>query len=117
MPMGAFSDALTGEELVGVEFIQDYLGLQFYPYCGLTVYTPLTIRSGGKEATFGQEAFVNLLLAQINKVVTKVEFRPREALVLQFADESIISVSVRAEDYRGPEAVVLYGKNNLIVAE
>jgi hypothetical protein len=108
---------LIGEDLGGVVFVRNYLQLQFDAPTTLTVHTPLTIRSGGKEATSGQEVFANLLIGQINKVVIKVEVRNSDAIVLQFADGSTISVSLRDEDYAGPEAVVLHGKNNLIVVE
>lgn len=60
----------------------------------LNAYTPLTVRSGTKCATVGENAFPNILLAQI-----------------LFEDGSI-SVSVRPTDYVGPEAINLFCKKS-----
>jgi len=107
--------ALVGEELSGVTFVRDYLQLQFNPPPLLNVYTPVTIRCGERNATFGEEAFANLLIAQINKIVNAVDFRPQEALEIRFEDGSTLAVSLRPEHYVGAEAINLFLKDEAMV--
>ncbi len=103
-PVEGFDD-LVGEDLSGVTFVRDYLQLQFNPAPTLNAYTPVTVRCGDDVATFGEDDFPNLLLAQLNKFVQAVELIPDKALVLTFDDGSRISVSLRPEDHVGPEAI------------
>jgi hypothetical protein len=108
---------LIGEDLSGVTFVRDYLQLQFNPPLILNAYTPVTVHCGDEVATFGEEPFPNLLLAQLNKFVGNVEFVPDEVLMIIFDDRSKISVSLRPADYVGPEAINLFCKNGEIVVE
>jgi len=73
--MASGFEELVGEDLSGVAFVQDYFQLQFNPPQVLNAYTPVTVRTVNCTATSGQQAFANLLIGQINKCVTRVEFR------------------------------------------
>ncbi len=106
---------LVGEDLSGVTFVGDYLQLQFNPPPLLNAYTPVTVRSGAHTATFGEAAFANLLIAQIGKVVNAVDLRPEASLEIRFEDGSTIAISLRSEHYVGPEAIVLFLKNQGMV--
>ena len=97
-----------GQELSGVTFVRDYLQLQFNLAVMLNAFTPVTVRRGDTSATFGEDAFANLLLSQIGRLVRGVELRPEEALDMTFDDGSLISVSLRPEHYVGPEAINLF---------
>jgi hypothetical protein len=106
---------LVGEDLSGVTFVRDYLQLQFNPPPLLNAYTPVTVRCREQTATFGEEPFANLLIAQIDKVVAAVELLPEEALEIRFEDGSTVAVSLRREDYVGAEAINLFRKDQGMV--
>ena len=72
-------------------FVRDYLQLHFNPPPLLNADTSVTIRCGGQSATFGEKAFANLLIAQINKVVSAVDLRAEEALEIRFEDGSTVA--------------------------
>jgi hypothetical protein len=80
----------------------------------LIAYTPVSVRSGLRTATFGEEAFANLLIAQINKVVRAVDVGQQE-LEIRFDDGSSIAVSLRPEHYVGREAINLHRKDRSMV--
>ncbi|HWI64827.1 MAG TPA: hypothetical protein VNT75_23605 [Symbiobacteriaceae bacterium] len=104
MEPGPFAE-MIGEYLSGITFVMDYLQLQFNPPLSLSIYTPTTVRCGEATAVFGEPAFANLLLAQIGKTVAAVNLAADEFLQIRFEDGSTLAVSLRPEDYVGPEAV------------
>lgn len=104
---------VLGRRLSGVNFVMDYIQLQFDPPPTINALTPVTVRSGGKQAIQGEEPFRNLLCDQISKTVTSVDLQHEETLTLAFADGSEISLSLRPSDYVGLEAVNVCGKNHL----
>jgi hypothetical protein len=106
---------LVGEDLSGVTFVRDYVQLQFNPPPILNVYTPISVRIGARRTRSGEEFFANMLIGQINKYVQSVELRSDEALDINFDDNSQISISLRSQDYRGPEAVTLFRRDQSIV--
>jgi len=111
----AFAE-LIGKDLAGVIFIRDYVQLQVDSGFVLSALTPVTVRCGGTSATLGEAAFANLLIGQIGKIVGGVDLRSKEALTIRFEDGSTIAVSLRLDDYRGPEAILLAGpKQRLLV--
>ena len=97
-------DELRGEVLSAVTFVQDYLQLAF-DGPGISVFNPLTVATAEGAITSWGPGFRDRLCGQIAKVVEGVEVREGEALVVRFADGSTITVSLRAEDYEGPEAI------------
>ena len=99
---------LVGEDLSGVTFVRDYLQLQFNPPTGLNALTPVTVRSHEGSATFGEPAFANLILGQIGKFVSSVDYRAEVSLDIVFKDGSLITVSLRPEDYVCAEAIHLF---------
>jgi hypothetical protein len=101
----------VGEDLSGVTFVRDYLQLQFNPPLALNAYTPVTVRSGDRSSTFGEDAFPGLLLGQLNKLVRDVEMRLEEALIITFSDGSTIAVSLRPDHYVCAEAVHFFLKD------
>ncbi len=106
---------LVGEDLSGVTFVRRYLQFQFNPPPMLNAYTPVTVRCNNASATFGEAAFPNLVLGQLDKFVHAVELRPNEALDITFADGSLISVSLRPEHHVCAEAINLFRKNREMI--
>lgn len=114
MGPGRFSE-IIGEYLSGVTFVMDYLQLHFNPPPLLNVYTPTTVRCGEETALFGEPDFANLVIGQIGKNVATVNIADDEWLEIRFEDDSTITVSLRREDYVGPEAVNLFCRDDTIV--
>jgi hypothetical protein len=113
MPLNSDAFAqLIRSDLGAVIFVRDYVQLQFEPGGVLSAFTPVMVSSSGVQATFGDAAFANLILAQIGKVVGGVDFRRHELLAIRFEDRSTIAISLRLEDYPGPEALTLDGRDH-----
>lgn len=102
---------ICGNQLSSVEFVQDYLQLRFDGPC-LNVYTPLTVRSGGKIITSWDTGFRDLLCGQITEIVENVSFENEKELAIQFKNGSEISISLNPDHYCSPEAVYAHGFQN-----
>ncbi len=63
--------------------------------------------------TAGEDQFRNRLCEQIAKIVRRADCKEGDALVIEFEDTSTISVSLKDEDYGGPEAIIFNGHNGL----
>lgn len=103
----------VGEQLSAVTFVQDYLQLHFDGPI-LSVFTVVTVITPKGRAKTGDDQFRNLLCSCITKHVAHVQLMNHEALALHFADGRLITVSLRGEDYRGPEAITFHGADNEI---
>jgi hypothetical protein len=105
---------IVGEHLSAVTFVQDYLQLQFDGPT-LNALTAVAVSSPAGHARSGDDQFRNLLCSCITKQVLSVEVREHDALHIRLADGSSISVSLRDEDYRCPEAVTFHSTKDEIV--
>lgn len=105
-------EQLVGEQLSGVTFVMDYIQLQFNPPPIVSVYTPVTVSAGLTSVRSGDDQFRNLLCGQIAKIVASVSVRAHDAFLITFEDQSMISISLRADDYRCAEAINFQGRNN-----
>jgi hypothetical protein len=107
--------ALVGEQLSSVTFVQDYWQFDFDGQ-GFTALTRVEVQANGLKVMDGDDQFRNVLCGQISKIVRRVNLSQREALTITFEDQSSISISLRWDDYRGPEAVHFRdGKGAVIV--
>jgi hypothetical protein len=98
---------IVGEQLSSVTFVQDYLQLHF-DGPGLNAYTPIVIRQADIEIGSADTEFRNAICRQIAKKVVAVNVIDENALVIEFADQSSISISLKDSDYVGPEAVYFF---------
>ena len=105
---------IVGEHLSAVTFVQDYLQLQF-DGPSLNALTVVTVTSPDARARSGEDQFRNLLCSCITKQVLGVEVREHEGLHIRLADGFSVSISLRGEDYRCPEAVTFRGAKDEIV--
>jgi hypothetical protein len=105
----------VGRRLSSVTFVMDYIQLMFDPPPSVNALTPITVRSGGRMAVSGDDGFRNLICEQIPKTVMSVSLVDGEALTFSFEDGSTISLSLRQQDYVCPEAVNIYGRDNLCI--
>jgi hypothetical protein len=113
----ALLDELISEELEAVTFVRDYVQLQFGAPSTLNAYNPIAIRHGNATERSGDADFANALIARLDTKVLAVTRQSGDRLVLRFDDEATIEVSLRAEDYRGPEAFEYIGKDGDVIAE
>jgi hypothetical protein len=106
---------ILGRRLSGVTFVMDYVQLQFNPPPTVNCLTRMTVRSGGHSAVTGDTHFRNLLCDQIPKAVVSVALKEAETFDITFLDGSVISTSLRPQDYVGVEALNVYGQNHLCI--
>lgn len=106
---------LVGENLSGVTFVRDYLRLEFNPPPVISAHSRVAVAVGGRSAVLGEEPFANLLLGLIGNVVRAVRFDEGRAFRLEFESGGEIVISWRDEDYKGPEAMELKGRDGRIV--
>ena len=97
---------LVGEELKLVCFVEDYLELGFgeakvsffaWPYVLLPDFS----------VAFGEPEYRNALCEEIGKLVKRAFTVEKQQIKIEFEDGSSISISLKPEDYRGPEAAYL----------
>jgi hypothetical protein len=101
-------EQLCGERLSAVTFVHDYLQLWF-DGPGINVTNPLTVQTGHVTVTSWQPGFRDALCSQIAKIVATVECRDGEAFIIRFEDGSLVSISLREQDYTTPEALYAHG--------
>jgi hypothetical protein len=104
-------DQLLTEDLSGITFVRDYLQLQLNPPPTINVYTKCSVHIGTRSASFGEEAFANIMLAQIGKAVSAVSAED-ETFTITFADGSWIEIPFGERALEGPEAFVFSGRDN-----
>jgi hypothetical protein len=106
---------LSGRRLHAVTFVLDYMQLQFEPALTISAFTRVSVRPNGESRGDDDDQFRNLLCAQISKEVGLVIVRDAESFDLTFDDGSGVSISLRPEDYVGPEAVAVNGDGYFLV--
>ncbi len=102
--MSDYFEQLEGEQLSSVTFVMDYIQLHFGGP-SINVYMPMSVEAGATTIRSGDNQFRNALCGQIAKIVRSISFRDAEALNITFLDDSRLSISLRHEDYSGPEAL------------
>jgi hypothetical protein len=97
---------LEDEQLSSVEFVQDYVQLRFNGPC-LTVYTNAhKVTKDGSSIAWGDTGYRDALCGLITHTVKKVLLKDSESLSITLDDSSVWFISLRDEDYRGPEALM-----------
>jgi hypothetical protein len=106
---------IVGEDLSAVSFIRDYVRFEFNPPPMIDALTKTVITTPSGSATLGDRDFANLAIGLIGTVVAGVTVAEGQSFIIRFADGSIISISLRAEDYVAIEALVFHGPKSQIV--
>jgi hypothetical protein len=103
-------EAIVGEKLSAITFVLDYWQLHFD---GPTInaLSRMEVSANGVVLRDGHDQFRNLICGEIGKVVAGVALVQPEAFTITFEDQSLIKISLKWEDYRGPEAMIFYGHN------
>src|SRR5690349_14844326 len=100
---------IVGKPLNSVEFVQDYIQFRFDGLC-VTTYTLPFVRFNKKELKFGNAGYRDSLCEMIGVKVSDVEVNEKE-IKIKFKDRAIFIISLRNEDYRGPEAFMFIDSN------
>ena len=103
---------IIGEKLSAVVFVLDYHQLQF-DGPAFTILNPITVASNSSSVAVGEDQFRNRLCEQIAKVVKRVECKEGDSLVVEFEHVLVNLLSLKEEDYGGPEAVIFRGNNDV----
>ena len=94
---------IVGQELIAVEFVQDFVRLRFetplftlheWPYVLLTDFS----------VGYGEPEYRNALCAQIGEQVAKASLEEGESLTIEFESGVALGLSLREEDLDAPEA-------------
>jgi hypothetical protein len=104
---------LRGRELAEVSFILDHLMLEFGgPRLFCYIWPRVTVSQ--TTLGFGAPGYRDVLCAQIGKSIGGVTLEDDVIFRIIFTDGSMIEVSLKPEDYQGPEALNFHdGKGDL----
>jgi hypothetical protein len=81
----------------------------------MNALTRVQVSADGKAVANGDDQFRNVICGQIGKIVATVAFEKSQSFTITFEDRTSISISLKTEDYVGPEAIVLNDSNQTIV--
>lgn len=106
-PMESIS-ALAGSQLVAVTFVKDFMqlaleGPQASHVHRVNVYNPSRVQAGGTSFRWGEAGYRDVLCACIDAHVARAASEA-EQIVLEFSNGTIFTISLRKEDFGGPEA-------------
>ena len=108
IPMNqTLADALTqlvGHALSSVEFVADYVQLHFDGPT-LTAYTPPTVNSGAESKVWGESGYRDALCSQIGCRVERIAVDQGQQVSIVFESRATVLISLRDDDYCGPEAL------------
>lgn len=95
--------AIIGEELVAVEFVEDYLQLRFAAPL-FTLYAWPHVLFPDFSVAYGEPEYRNALCAQIGEKVETASLEEGDALTIEFENGAVFGLSLREEDVDGPES-------------
>lgn len=98
---------IVGAQLSAVVFVQDYVQLQFDGPV-ITAVTVPTVTEAEVTFRWGMPRYRDMLCERIGKTVCVASVIEGEEVRVEFDDASIISVSLRPENYRAAEAVLFH---------
>ena len=114
MSTGDPLEALVGEQLSAVVFVQDYVQLQFDGQT-VTAFTPVSVIRGPHRSTFPDAGSRDDLCSVIGTKVVRQSIAGGDALALEFEGGAIIRVPLDAESRVGPEAMNFSGLDNQLI--
>ncbi len=94
-------EALVGEELKSVSFVEDFLELRFGAAL-VTLYAWPHVLLPDFSVAFGEPEYRNALCAQIGEEVTEASIEEAAALTIELANGVVFGVSLREEDIDAP---------------
>ena len=94
---------IVGQELVAVEFVQDYLQLRFDTPL-LTLYAWPHVLLSEFSIAYGEPEYRNALCSLIGEKVEEATLEQGDSLTVKFENDTVIGLSLREEDLDGPQA-------------
>jgi hypothetical protein len=107
---------IIGDELVAVEFVQDFLQLRFAGPL-FTLYDWPHVLLTDFSVAYGEPEYRNALCAQIGEKVVEASLEEGEALTIEFESGTVLALSLREEDVDGPESGSYSETGNLVDAQ
>ncbi len=97
-------EALQQQQLTAVEFVEDFLQLRFGDAL-LTLYAwPHVADRDGISIAFTEPGYRDALCSVISEDVEIAEWNEGSSLTVEFANGTVLALSLREEDLDGPEA-------------
>jgi hypothetical protein len=94
---------LVGLDLSSVTFVRDYVQFEFDGPT-MSAYTMPTVEFGPESLSLGQGGYRDILCKQIGCRVERTEVGNQRVSIV-FESGVAFSISLRDDDYRGPEAL------------
>ena len=104
-PLASALNELIGKRLSSIEFVQDYLQLHF-DGATLTAYSRPVLQSGPRELVWEDPGYGDAFRSLIGAEVRCARVTDSE-IGIDFNEGERVLLSLRDEDYRGPEAFEL----------
>ncbi|MFC4766978.1 hypothetical protein [Effusibacillus consociatus] len=101
---------LVGREMSSVEFVRDYIQLRFDGPT-LTAFTLPVITVNGTSYDIKTPGYRDALCSLIGREVQRTEIQEHEVIRLVFEQNAALEISLRDEDYEGPEAAMFDPEN------
>ena len=102
-------DAIIGCTLNAINFVMDYLGLEFPPY-GFYIFNWPRLLLDGREIRFSDHNYRESLLRFVGKQVALFDEYVDVGLTITFSDGSVMSVPLEmSADFLCPEVAEFYG--------
>jgi hypothetical protein len=95
--------AILGQELVAVEFVQDFVQLRFEGPL-FTLYAWPHVLLSDFSVAYGEPEYRNALCAQIGQTVAEASLEEGDRLTIELESGAVIGLSLREEDIDGPES-------------
>ena len=108
-----FAARIVGESLSSVTFVQDYVQLRF-DGPSFSFFTSVCVRIADRVWRPEDCGWRDSLCGRITHAVRAV-WRDDSQMCIDFDDDSSICISLRDEDYRGPEAVNYIDGERIVV--
>jgi hypothetical protein len=94
-------EALVGEELRSVAFVEDFLELRFGAAL-VSLYAWPHVLLPDFSVAYGEPEYRNALCAQIGEEVTAASLEETSALTIELANGVVFGLSLREEDIDAP---------------
>jgi hypothetical protein len=110
--------AIESSDLSSVNFIRDYIQFVFEgkkENVILSAFTLPTTEVNNKKYHFQTSGWRDALCTLIKKIVSTAIAEEGNAIKITFEDGDVLEISLKEEDYDGPEAAMLTNDNGEIM--
>lgn len=103
---------LVGDRLVGVQFVMDYLKLNF-DTSEMTILSSIQVSISGLISNSFQSGFRDRICSLIGRKILEATGVRNKYLLLKFDEDASILISLKPEDREGPEAVMFETRSGM----